>query len=447
MDDGVVAIRGPVLTYRGDAFKEGLSATMHHEQDAIIVMAHGKIKHFGSAHSILPLLPPNIYIQQYGRDNLIMAGFIDCHVHYVQLPIIASYGTQLLEWLNQHAFPKEAAFVNEVYAKEVAERFLSECLRVGTTTAAVYCTVFPQSVEAFFQAAVERNMRMIAGKVLMDTHVPKVLSDTPKTAYDDSKKLIQKWHGKDRQLYAITPRFAPTSSISQMEMAGALWQEHPGVYLQSHIAENQDEVQWVQKCFPKSKGYLDVYDQYQMLGPRAIFGHGIWLTDAQRQRCHESGTAIAHCPTSNLFLGSGLFDLKLANREDRPLKVGLGTDVGGGTSLSMLQTLNETYKVSYMTGNALSPGHAFYLATRGGAKALDLEDTIGSIAPGMEADIIVLDMKSTPLIKFRMEHCNSLEEQLFVQMMLGDDRAVLDTYIAGKLSYRRSNNLSDLVLG
>jgi len=437
MSEGDVAIRGSVLTYRGDAFKEGVESTMHYEQDAIVVMSQGKITHFGPASTLLPTLPPEMTLQQYGSDSLIMAGFIDCHVHYTQLPIIASYGTQLLEWLTRHAFPAEMAFSDQAYAKQVADTFLNECLRVGTTTAAVYCTVFPPSVEAFFEASHSRNMRMLAGKVLMDSHVPDELKDTPQSAYDDSKALIKRWHGKGRQLYAITPRFAPTSSIAQMEMTGALWQEHPGVYLQSHIAENQEEVHWVKKLYPQCKGYLDVYEQYQQLGPRAILGHGIWLTEKEKQRCYETGTAIAHCPTSNCFLGSGLFDLKQAIRKDRPMLVGLGTDVGGGTSLSMLQTLHEAYKVSQMAGNTLSPFEAFYFATRGGAKALDLEDTIGSISPGLEADIIVLDMKSTPLITFRMKYCNSLEEQLFVQMMLGDDRAILDTYIAGKLSYHR----------
>lgn len=438
MENGVVAIRGPVLTYRGDAFTEGLESTLHHEPDALVVMSQGKITHFGPALSILPTLSPEISIQQYGADKLIMAGFVDCHVHYAQLPMIASYSNQLLDWLNNHAYPLEAAFHNEDYAKQVADIFLAECLRAGTTTAAVYCTVFPQSVDAFFAASEKRDMRMLAGKVIMDSHVPEELRDTPQSAYDDSKALIHKWHGKGRQLYAITPRFAPTSSIAQMEMTGALWQEHPGVYLQSHIAEDQEEINWVKQLYPQCKGYLDVYEQYHQLGRRAIFGHGIWLSEAERQRCYETGTAIAHCPTSNLFLGSGLFNLNQAKNQDRSMLVGLGTDVGGGTSLSMLQTLNEAYKVSQMTRSSLSPGHAFYLATRGGAQALDLEDSIGSIAPGMEADIIVLDMNSTPLIEFRMKHCNSFEEQLFVQMMLGDDRAVLDTYIAGKLAYTRS---------
>lgn len=439
MNDGIFAIRGPILTYRGDAFALGVEETMQYESDGVVVMSDGKISHIGSAANILPQLPPSLAIKNYGADSLIMAGFIDCHVHYAQLPIIAAYGTQLLDWLKDHAFPTEIAFEDSAYANTVAETFLTECLRAGTTTAAVYCTVHAQSAEAFFTAADKRNMRMLAGKVIMDRNAPQELTDTPQSAYDDSKTLINKWHGKNRQLYAITPRFAPTSTMTQMEMIGALWSEHPGVYLQSHVAENQAEGQWVKDLYPQSKNYLDVYDHYQQLGKRAIFGHGIWLGDAELARCYETGTAIAHCPTSNLFLGSGLFDLAYAKRPDRPVLVGLGTDVGGGTSLSMLQTLNETYKVAQMAGSSMPPALAFYLATRGGAQALDLENKVGSLAPGMEADVIVLDMKSTPLMDFRMQHCDSLEEQLFVLMTLGDDRAVQATYIAGNLAYQRAN--------
>ncbi len=438
MNDSVIAIRGPVLTYSGDAFCLNLSDCMHYESDALVVMEAGKISHVGPASQLLATLPPSLAIKNYGPDCLIMAGFIDCHVHYSQLPIIGSYGTQLLEWLNRHAFPTEMAFADADYAKSVADIFLTECLRVGTTTASVYCTVHPQSVNAFFTAASQRNMRMLAGKVIMDRNAPADLTDTTQSAYDDTKALIQRWHGKNRLSYAITPRFAPTSSFAQMEMIGALWQEHPGTYLQSHLAENQSETALVQELFPQSQHYLDVYDHYGQLGPRAIYGHGIWLSETELARCAETGTAIAHCPTSNLFLGSGLFDLASARNNERPVLVGLATDVGGGTSLSMLQTLNEAYKVAQMAGYSLPPELAFYLATRGGAQALYLEDTIGSIAPGMEADIVVLDMKSTPLIAFRMEHADSLAEQLFIQMTLGDDRAVLATYIAGKLAHHRN---------
>ncbi len=437
MSQQPTAIRGPVLTYTGDAFLDGLENTMRYEPDAIIAMADGKITHFGPANEVQLRLPAETPVKEYGSDTVIMAGFIDCHVHYPQTQIIGAYGEQLIDWLNKYTFVAEQQFADEVHAREVARVFLNECLRAGTTSAAVYCTVHPQSVDAFFEESAKLGMRMIAGKVLMDRNAPAALSDTPQKGYDESKALIAKWHGKGRHLYAVTPRFAASSTPEQMEMTGALWSEHPGTYLQSHVSESRDEVSWVKELYPERGGYLDVYDYYRQLGPRSILGHGIWLTEQELQRCHESGTAIAHCPTSNQFLGSGLFNLAKANSAGRPVRVGLATDVGAGTSLSMLQTLNEAYKVAQLNGNALSAGHAFYLATRGTAKALYLEDRIGSVAPGKEADVIVLDLKSTPLIEYRMRYCNDIAEALFVQMTMGDDRAVLATYIAGQLAYQR----------
>jgi guanine deaminase len=410
---------------------------MRYESDAIVAMAGGKITHFGPARKVRPQLPPGTRIKEYGKDTVILAGFIDCHVHYPQTQIIGAGGEQLIDWLNKHTFVAEQQFARKPHAREVARVFLKECLRAGTTTSTVYCTVHPQSVDAFFEEAQALDMRMIAGKVLMDRNAPDALTDTLKQGYDESTVLIRKWHGKGRLLYCVTPRFAATSSPGQMEMTGALWQEHKGTYLQSHVSENRGEVAWVKELYPDRKGYLDVYGHYQQLGPRAIYGHGIWLDEAELQRCHDTGTALAHCPTSNLFLGSGLFNLKNAKKPGRPVLVGLGTDLGGGTSFSILQTLNETYKVAQLNGNRLSAGQAFYFATRGTAQALYLENQIGSIAVGMEADVIVLDLKSTPIIEYRMRYCDDLEEALFVQMTMGDDRAVLATYIAGKLAYSR----------
>jgi guanine deaminase len=366
-----------------------------------------------------------------------MAGFVDCHVHYPQTQIIGSYGEQLIDWLDKYTFVAEQKFASKDHARAVAKVFLRECLRAGTTTAAVYCTVYPQSVDAFFEEAEALNMRMIAGKVMMDRNAPAALTDTPQRGYDESKALIAKWHGRGRQLYCVTPRFAPTSTPEQMEMTGKLWQEHPGTYLQSHVSENRGEVAWVKELYPQREGYLDVYDHYGQLGPRAIYGHGVWLTEQELQRCHDTGTAIAHCPTSNQFLGSGLFNLENARKPQRPVRVGLATDLGAGTSFSMLQTLNETYKVAQLNGAKLSAPLAFYLATRGAAHALYLEDRIGSIGVGMEADVVVLDLKSTPIIEYRMRVCEDLAQALFIQMTLGDDRAVQATYVAGALAYQR----------
>jgi guanine deaminase len=436
MPEITTALRGPALTFTGDPFVIGVDAAMRYESDAIIGMAGGKITHFGPAVEVRRDLPPGTHIEEYGRDALILPGFIDCHVHYPQTQIIGAYGEQLLDWLNKYTFVAEQQFASIEHARAVAEIFLDECLRNGTTTVATFCTVHAHSVDAFFEAAERRGMRVIAGKCLMDRNAPEALRDTARRGHDESKALIARWHGRGRALYAITPRFAPTSTVEQMELAGALWKEHPGTYLQSHVSENRAEVEYARSVYPERSGYLDIYDHYGQLGPRAIYGHGIWLTDAEMARMHESGTAIAHCPTSNMFLGSGLFDMRRAKQAGRQVRVGLATDVGAGTTLSMLQTMGAAYKVAQLAGGSLSAPLAFYLATRGAAQALYLEDKIGSIAVGMEADLVVLNMKSTPLIEFRMQHCELLEEALFVQITMADERAVRDSFVTGRKQER-----------
>jgi guanine deaminase len=429
-----IALRGPALTFTGDPFVSGIDATMRYESDAIVAMADGRITHFGPAAALKDALPPGIHIYECGQDALILPGFIDCHVHYPQTQIIGAYGEQLLDWLEKYTFVAEQRFADVTHARAVANVFLDECLRNGTTTVASFCTVHEHSVDAFFEAAAARGMRTIAGKCLMDRNAPEPLRDTAQRGYDESKALIARWHGKGRASYAITPRFAPTSTPEQMALAGALWKEHPGTYLQSHVSENRAEVEWAKQIFPGRAGYLDIYDHYGQLGPRAIYGHGIWLTDAELSRLHERGTAIAHCPTSNMFLGSGLFDLQRAKQADRPVRVGLATDVGAGTTLSMLETMGAAYKTAQLRGGSLSAPLAFYLTTRGAAEALYLEDRIGGIAVGMEADLIVLNLKSTPLIEFRMKRCESLEEALFVQMTMADERSVASTIVAGQFA-------------
>jgi guanine deaminase len=436
-DNPPIALRGPALTFLDDPMRVGRDAAMRHESDAIVAMANGLITHFGPASQVAPQLPPGTSIQLNGRDTLMLPGFIDCHVHYPQIGIIGAYGEQLLDWLNKYTFVAEQRFADAAHARKTARVFLRECLRAGTTTAAVFCTVHPQSVDAFFEESAALGMRMIAGKVLMDRHAPEALRDTAKTGYDQSKALIGKWHGRGRQLYAVTPRFAASSTPEQMDMAGRLWAEHPGTWLQSHVAENRAEVEWIRELYPARRDYLDVYEHHRQLGPRAVYGHGIWLGESELHRCHDTGTALAHCPTSNEFLGSGQFDLRNALKASRPVRVGLGTDLGAGTSFSQLQTLSQAYKTAQLLGSDLSAPQAFYLATRGSARALYLDDRIGSLAPGMEADLIVMDLKSTPAIEFRARHCESLEELLFVQVTLGDDRAIQATYIAGKLAHRR----------
>jgi guanine deaminase len=434
---GAYALRALALTYTDDPFSVGIDTALRYEPDAIVAMQDGKITHFGPANEVQPQLPPETTIKEFGKDALIVPGFIDSHVHFPQTVMIAAYGEQLLDWLNKYAFPTEQKYANKDFARSVAKVFLQENLRNGITSACVYCTVYPQSVDALFEEAENLGLRLAAGKVLMNRNAPDNLLDTTQSGYDDSKALIKKWQGRGRLMYAITPRFAPTSTVDQLEAAGTLWKEHPDCFMQTHVSENKGEVAWVKELFPDREGYLDVYDHYSLCGARAVFGHGIHLTEEELHRMHVTGAAISHCPTSNFFLGSGCFNLARAVKKERPVRVGLGTDLGAGTSFSILATLNEAYKAAQLNGNVLSAGHAFYLATRGTARALYLEDKIGSIAPGMEADLVVLDLKSTPIIDFRMRYCEDLEEALFIQMTMGDDRAVLATYVAGNLVYSR----------
>ena len=435
-----LAIRGPVLTYTSDPFKSSLADAMVYESDAIVAMADGRITHFGPVDRILPQLPAGTAVKNYGKDALISAGFIDSHVHFPQTPMIAAYGEQLLDWLNKYTFPTEQKYADKEFARSVAKVFLRENLRNGITSGCIYCTVYPQSVDALFEEAEKLGMRIAAGKVLMNRNAPEKLLDTTKTGYDDSKALIKKWHNNGRLMYAITPRFAPTSTPDQLEATGALWKEHPDCFMQTHVSENKGEIAWVKELFPERKGYLDVYDHYSLCGKRAVFGHGIHLSEDEMHRMHATGSAISHCPTSNFFLGSGFFDINRAMKKERPVRVGLGTDLGAGTSFSILATLNEAYKAAQLNSYALSAGHAYYLATRGTANAMYLDDKIGSIGVGMEADIVVLDMKSTPIIEYRMQHAKDFEEALFIQMTLGDDRAVQATYVAGELVYSRDSS-------
>lgn len=433
-------LRGSYLTFTGNPFVEDIADCLKYETDGAIIIDGGKIIAAGPAKTTLETLNEDYDLHDYRGEGakLIAPGFIDAHVHYPQTQIIGAYGEQLLDWLENYTFPAERAFENEQHAERVADVFLKELTKAGTTTAAVYCTVHPQSVDAFFSKSEEKGLRMIAGKVCMDRNAPDFLTDTVQSSYDQSKQLIEKWHGRGRALYGITPRFAPTSTPEQLEALGALRHEFPETYVQSHLSENLQEIEWVKSLYPERVGYLDVYDHYGLTGARSIYGHCIHLADAEWGSMRERGTTAAFCPTSNLFLGSGFFELEKAMTGDTAIRTAAATDVGAGTSLSMLQTLNEAYKVAQMKHFALSGAKAFYMATRGGAEALYLEDKIGSIEVGMEADLIVMDLKSTDLIDFRMENVNSIEETLFVQMIMGDDRAIHSTYANGKLIYQKS---------
>lgn len=421
--------RGELLHFLADPAKVPLEDSYQYFQDGVLVIKEGLVAQVGQANDILAQLGTGVEIIHY-KSGLIMPGFIDTHVHYPQTEMIASYGEQLLEWLENYTFPFERQFSEVEHGKQVAEFFLTQLLEAGTTTALVFGTVHKESVDAFFSVAQKKKLRMICGKVLMDQHCPDYLSDTAQTGYDESQALINKWHNKDRLQYAITPRFAPTCSRAQLNKAGQLLAENPSVYLHTHLSENKDEIAWVNELFPESRGYLDVYDQSKLLGRRSVFAHGVHLHESECQRLGETRSAIAFCPSSNLFLGSGLFNLQQAKRHD--ISVGFGSDIGAGTTFSMLSTLNEGYKTQQLRGDKLSPFQSFYLATLGGAIALDLEGTIGNFSLGAEADFIVLDYHATPLMSRRMQHCKTLSEKLFILSMLGDERHVKATHIMGE---------------
>jgi guanine deaminase len=424
------ALRGSILHFLGDPgdAREPAGACEYFE-DGLLVVRDGRVAAVGPASALLPALEPGVAVADHS-GRLILPGFVDLHVHFPQTEIIGSYGAELLEWLERYAFPCETRFADAGHARDVAGFFLDELLRNGTTTALVFATVHPGSADAIFEAARHRGMRLVAGKVLMDRNCPEPLCEPARAGYEATAELIARWHGRDRLGYAVTPRFAGTSSEEQLRLVGRLLDEHPGVWLQSHAAESRAEGRWIQELFPGSRSYLDVYDRFGLLRPRALYAHCIHIDDADRRRLATSGTAVAFCPTSNLFLGSGLFDLtgaKLAG-----VLVGMGTDVGGGTSFSMLRTLGEAYKVARLAGATLTPWRAFYLATLGGARALGLEAAIGSFQPGREADCIVLDPAATPLLARRMSVARTLEERLFVWMTLGDDRAVAAVHLLGR---------------
>ncbi|MGE8043656.1 guanine deaminase [Pseudomonas monteilii] len=428
------AYRAAILYSLADPSEVGLDASYAYFDDGLLVVDDGRITAVGPATELLPTLAPDTEVVTY-TDALITPGFIDTHIHFPQTGMIGSYGEQLLDWLETYTFPCERQFADKAHADEVAKRFLGELLRNGTTTALVFGSVHPESVDALFEEAERLDLRLIAGKVMMDRNAPDYLTDTADSSYRDSKALIERWHGKGRLHYAVTPRFAPTSTPEQLAAAGRLLEEHPGVYLHTHLSENLKEIDWVKALYPERNGYLDVYDHYRLLGERSVFAHGVHLCDAECQRLAETGSAVAFCPTSNLFLGSGLFNLPQAERFG--VRVGLGTDVGAGTSFSLLATLNEAYKVMQLQDVRLHPFKSLYLATLGGARALRLEERIGSLAPGHDADFVVLDYKATPLLDYRLQQSRSIEETLFVLTTLGDDRVVRETYAAGRCVHRR----------
>ncbi|MDR1661046.1 MAG: guanine deaminase [Azoarcus sp.] len=427
--------RDPLLTVRGEivhftAEPAGRSASVcEHLPDGLLVIDGGRILRCGPANALQSALPSDARHFDY-RGKLILPGFVDTHTHYAQTGIIASHGERLAAWLEKYTFPAERRFADPAHAAAEAGFFCDQLLRNGTTTAMTFATVHPVSVDAIFEAARARRMRLIAGKVLMDRNCPDYLLEPAAKGEARSLALIEKWHGRERLAYAVTPRFAPASTPEQLRIAGRLFASVPGLYLQSHLAEQRTETDWVARLYPEARSYLDVYERHGLLDARAVYAHCIWIDDEDRRRMALHGAAASFCPSSNLFLGSGLFDFAKALQYG--LRVGLGTDIGAGTSFSLLQTLGEAYKALQLAGQTLTPEQGFYLATLGGARALHLDEFIGNFAVGREADFVVLDPKATPLLERRMSYAATLAERLFVLMMLGDERCVAATHLLGE---------------
>ena len=424
-------LTGPTLRFDGNPMQMPWEDAVRIDTNGALLIADGKITQIGNAATLLQA-NPQAAVTRYGEDHLICPGFVDAHVHYPQTGIIASWGKRLIDWLNDYTFPEEIRLSDPEYARAVAARYLDLTRAHGTTTVASYCTIHPHSVDALFDAAAERNQRIVAGKTCMDRNAPDGLRDTAQSAYDDSKALIEKWHGKGRGEYAITPRFSPTSTPEQLTALGALWGEYPDCLMQTHLSEQTDEIAWVRDLHPQARDYLDTYETKGLIGERAVFGHAIHLEPREIDRIAEAGAALVHCPTSNTFIGSGLFDM--AGLAARRIPIGLATDTGGGSSFSMLRTMAAAYEIGQLRGTPMHAAQLIWLATSGSAQSLHLGDKIGSITEGYEADLTVLNLSSTPAIAQRHAQAKTHWESLFATIMMGDDRAISDVWIAGKLA-------------
>ncbi|MFP9138386.1 guanine deaminase [Devosia sp. XGJD_8] len=416
-------LRGRVLTFVSEPQGIDDTASYRYLEDGAITIEDGKIIAVGdfAADDSAEVIDH--------RPHLILPGFIDTHLHYVQSQMIASYAGSLLEWLNTYTFVEEQKFSQQGHASTVSAAFFDELIRHGTTTAVAYCSSHPRSVDAYFGEAAKRNMLMVGGKVMMDRNAPEALCDTAQSGYDDTRTLIARWHGKGRGLYAISPRFALTSTPEQLDAARALVAEYPDCYVQTHLSENAAEITYAMELYPGSPDYTGIYEDFGLLGPRTLLGHCIHLNHRETQVLAETGAVAVFCPTSNLFLGSGLFDHERLSKAG--VRIGVATDIGGGTSFSMLRTLDEGYKVLQLRGQRLTPLNSFYMMTLGNARSLSLEGTIGAIAPGNAADLVVLDAGATPAMALRLATASSLVEELFLLQTLGDDRAIAEVYVAG----------------
>lgn len=422
-------VTGQLLDFTDDPAIAGTPALRHESDGALVIDGSGRIVWRG-ARTDLPDDARTLPRDDHG-DRLILPGFIDNHVHFPQVRMLAAPGTDLLDWLERFTFAEEARYADRNHAAGFAEIFLDRLIANGTTTAVAYGSSHRVSAEALFEAAARRGMGLHAGKVMMDTGAPAAVTDTPESAYEDSAALIAAWHGTGRQRYAITLRFALTSSEAQMAACGTLVREHPGCVFQTHLSESEGEIRSVADRFPWAKDYTDVYDRFGLLTDRALFGHGIHLSERECGRLAEAGSTVVHCPTSNTFLGSGLFDIAHIRRPDRPVRFALATDIGGGTSFSMLATMGEAYKVAMLKGRRFSAVDAFHAATRGNADVLGQLDEIGVLEAGRWADLVVLDPRATPVLAARNALSEGVEDVLFALMLLGDDRAVAASYLAG----------------
>jgi guanine deaminase len=420
---------GQVLQFNGDPFgPDGPLAAVTYDRRGAVALRGGTILGAGDAEALIAAHPQTAR-HDYG-DALILPGFVDAHVHYPQTGIIASWGKRLIDWLNTYTFPEEMRFGDPEHASRIAALYLDTVLAHGTTSVCSFCTIHPQSVDAFFTAAEARGMRVVGGKTCMDRNAPQGLRDTPRSAYDDSKALLAAWHGRGRASYAITPRFSPTSTREQLAAMGALWGEHPDCLMQTHLSEQTDEVAWVADLFPEARDYLDTYEAHGLLGPGGLYGHAIHLTGRERDRLREVGASLVHCPTSNSFIGSGIMALDELCRAGQ--RVGLATDTGGGSNFGMLRTMAAAYELGQLRGTPLHPAQLLWLATEGSARALRMDDRIGTLAPGSEADIVVLDLGSTAAIAQRNARAGDIWEAVFPTIMMGDDRAVRSVWVGGR---------------
>lgn len=424
-------LRGRTLTFRRRPLSMDDAQAYVYETDGALLLEDGLIVASGAYATVREQAPEDA-IEIDHRPHLILPGFIDTHVHFPQMQVIGSYAANLLEWLNTYTFPEECRFVETAHAERIAVHFFDEMIRHGTTTAVAYCSVHKTSADAFFGEAMKRDMRMVAGKVMMDRNAPQGLLDTPEMGYDETRAVIAQWHGKGRNHVAITPRFAITSTPEQMSAAQALATEFPDLHIQTHLSENRDEIDYTLSLYPDAADYTDVYANYGLMGPKSLFGHAIHLSERERDAMSETRSIAVHCPTSNLFLGSGLFPLKELARREKPVRISVASDIGGGSSYSMLRTMDEAYKIQQLLGERLNPFNSYYYLTLGNAEALSLADRIGTLEPGTDADLIVLDMAATPAMALKAEVVTSLSDELFLLQTMGDDRAVVETYVAGR---------------